>query len=110
MGYGFRNQHELCLVLEKGNVEYKLNNFSNVVKMQHVQHDKNTHPHEKGIDLIKKIILHSSSENDIVLDPFLGSGTTAVACKQLGRNFIGIELSEKYCEIARKRLEQDTLF
>jgi len=51
-----------------------------------------------------------SNENDIVLDPFLGSGTTAKMAKQLGRNFIGIEISKEYCEIANKRLAQETLF
>lgn len=49
-------------------------------------------------------------EAEIIFDPFLGSGTTAVAAKQLGRKFIGIEISEKYCQIARDRLLQDTLF
>lgn len=45
-----------------------------------------------------------SNENDIVYDPFMGSGTTALACKQLGRNYIGSELSEEYCEIIKERL------
>ena len=44
-----------------------------------------------------------------ILDPFLGSGTTAVACKELGRNYIGIEISEKYCAIAERRLAQGVL-
>lgn len=61
------------------------------------------------IDLVGKIINNWSKQNDIILDPFLGSGTTAVACKQLKRNFIGIEISEKYCEIARQRLRQNIL-
>ena len=65
------------------------------------------HPTEKPVDLIAKII--AANEGDIILDPFLGSGTTAVAAKQLGRNFIGIELSEKYCKIANDRLRQDVL-
>jgi DNA modification methylase len=51
----------------------------------------------------------SSKESDLILDPFLGSGTTAVAAKQLKRNFIGIEISPKYCEIARGRLRQELL-
>ena len=65
---------------------------------------KEGHITPKPIELIKNIILHSSNKNDIVLDGFLGSGTTAVACKQLGRNYIGIELDKGYCEIARKRV------
>jgi site-specific DNA-methyltransferase (adenine-specific) len=68
------------------------------------------HPSVKPIELIKKLLAVHSNEEDIVLDPFLGSGTTAVAYKQLDRNFIGIEISEKYCEIARQRLSQDLLF
>lgn len=45
-----------------------------------------------------------------MLDPFMGSGTTALACKQLGRDFIGIEIDEKYVEIANNRLKQESLF
>ena len=68
------------------------------------------HPSQKPLALIRELVSIFSNEGDIILDPFLGSGTTAVACKQLNRNFIGIEISEKYCEIARKRLEQEQLF
>ena len=51
-----------------------------------------------------------SIELDIIFDPFLGSGTTAVAAQNLGRNFIGIEIEKKYCDIAKERLRQKTLF
>ena len=68
------------------------------------------HPCPKPLDLWKWLILHYSEPNSIVLDPFLGSGTTAVACKELGRRFIGIEISEAYCKIAKKRLSQEMLF
>jgi modification methylase len=46
----------------------------------------------------------------VILDPFIGSGTVAVACKELGRDYIGIEISQKYCEIAQRRLAQEYLF
>jgi len=52
----------------------------------------------------------ATNEGDTVLDPFMGSGTTAVACKQLQRNFIGFEISQKYVDIANKRLAQKQIF
>ena len=64
------------------------------------------HPCQMPEGIAKRAILFSSNENDLVLDPFLGSGTTAVAAKRLYRHWIGIELSEKYCELARKRVAQ----
>lgn len=67
------------------------------------------HPTQKPIKLIEMLVKASSKENDLILDPFLGSGTTAVACQNLKRRFIGIEISKEYCEIARQRLRQKTL-
>jgi len=66
--------------------------------------DKRYHPTQKPKGLLMKILNDWSNKNDIILDPFLGSGTTAVACKELGRRYIGIEISEEYCEIARRRI------
>jgi len=68
------------------------------------------HPSQKPIKLIEKLILENSKEGDTILDPFLGSGTTAVAAKHLGRNYIGIEISPEYCKIAEERLRQEVLF
>lgn len=62
------------------------------------------HPTQKSEKLIAKLILASSNKLDTVLDPFLGSGTSSVVAKKLGRNFIGIEIDEKYAVIAEKRL------
>ena len=64
---------------------------------------KRVHPTQKPIELMRWIIKNYSNKNDLVLDCFLGSGTTAVACAELGRRYIGVEINEAYCEIARKR-------
>jgi site-specific DNA-methyltransferase (adenine-specific) len=63
------------------------------------------HPTQKPEKLLAKIILASTDANDLILDPFAGSGTTAVAAKKLGRNFVAIESDENYCLLAQKRLE-----
>ena len=68
------------------------------------QYGKHPHPCEKPLPLFELFVHASSNKNDIVLDPFVGSGTTAVACKKLNRKFIGIDINEKYCNIARKRV------
>ena len=66
--------------------------------------ERTKHPTQKPLKIIKLFIKYWSNENDIILDPFLGSGTTAVACKSLNRKSIGIETNKEYCNIARKRL------
>ena len=63
------------------------------------------HPTQKPEKLLAKIILASTNANDLILDPFAGSGTTAVAAKKLGRDFVAIESDEQYCLLAQKRLE-----
>lgn len=68
------------------------------------------HPTQKPVKLFSEIINDYTEEDARILDPFMGSGTTLVAAKQLNRNATGIEISEKYCEIARNRLKQDLLF
>ena len=62
------------------------------------------HPTIKPLNIIETIIKNSSNENDIVLDPFIGSGTTAVAAKELNRQYIGFEVDENYFKIAKDRL------
>ena len=67
------------------------------------------HPTQKPVELMEYLIRTYSNENELILDPFLGSGTTAVACKKLNRCFIGIEISPEYCAIAKQRLKQGVL-
>ena len=64
------------------------------------------HPTQKPEEMLKRIIIASSNEGDLVLDPFLGSGTTVVVAEQLKRNWIGIEINKKYVEAAKKRIKK----
>jgi len=67
------------------------------------------HPTQKPLKLFQRIIKASSNEKDLVLDPFMGSGTTAWACKSLNRNFIGFEIDQTYVDIINNRLKQENL-
>ena len=67
--------------------------------------ENTAHPTQKPEKLIAKMILASSNIGDVIFDPFLGSGTTSVTAKKLGRRYIGIELDKTYCAWAEKRLE-----
>ena len=106
----FGNQYECIAFMPKENFKLRYYRYSNVWNFDRVSSDKLLHPTQKPLDLIRRIILCSTDVGDTVLDPFMGSGTTAVACKQLRRNFIGFELSQKYVDIANKRLSQETIF
>ena len=67
---------------------------------------KKYHPTGKNLNLFTELIEDNSNENELILDPFMGGGTTGVACINTNRNFIGIELDENYFEIAKKRIEE----
>jgi site-specific DNA-methyltransferase (adenine-specific) len=71
------------------------------------QEQSNKHPAPFPVSLIDRII--SSTNAEIILDPFMGSGTTAVVAQGLGRNYIGIEISPKYCDMAEKRIERNKI-
>jgi site-specific DNA-methyltransferase (adenine-specific) len=103
-GYGFRRQYECILVLEKGKARYHNPNLTNILRYRRAQAVR--HPHEKPVALIETLIRQSSDEGDIVLDPFLGTGTTALATLELNRHYIGIEFDPGYCRIAKARLQQ----
>ncbi|MFO1485595.1 MAG: site-specific DNA-methyltransferase [Verrucomicrobiaceae bacterium] len=86
-------------------------NILRVPSLKGASKEKCGHPSQKPVDLIEKLIACSTDEGDLVLDPFLGSGTTAAAAKKLGRHWIGIECDPAYIQITEQRLDsQRTLF
>jgi len=99
---------EPCIFAKFPNATFN-GHCNNTVLRYPISRNKTEHPTEKNLDLFKHLVNISSKEKDIILDPFLGSGTTAVAAKELHRNYIGIEISEKYCAIAKNRLRQGVL-
>jgi site-specific DNA-methyltransferase (adenine-specific) len=95
--------------IEKGKQSYRDTFPSNIwtdISIPFWSMPENTdHPTQKPEKLIAKIILASTNKGDIVFDPFLGSGSSVVAAKKLGRKYIGVEIDEMYCCLAQKRLE-----
>ena len=93
---------ECCVYGKKKNATFNEHCKNTVFRFPTVK--GKLHPTQKPINLMKYLIEVSSNENDIVLDPFMGSGSTGVACLNTNRNFIGIELDKNYFEIAKTRL------
>lgn len=105
MGAYWRNQHENIVFASAGQPKGMLDRGrGSVLSSKGVSATDRDHPTEKPVDLINQII--SAVPGKTILDPFMGSGTTLRAAKDLGRKAIGIEIEEKYCEIAAKRLAQ----
>ncbi|MEP6902358.1 MAG: site-specific DNA-methyltransferase [Actinomycetota bacterium] len=88
--------------LEKGKYA---TNILRVPSLKGSSKEKVGHPSQKPVKLIEMLVQSATREGDLVLDPFLGSGTTALACQNLNRNFAGIEIEQKYIEMAKVRLE-----
>ena len=113
MSQAYMSQFEFVLFLRKGKF-VKINNCGTSDLLQFPNKktkdsdNKPIHPTEKPIDLMKVLIENSTKENEIVLDPFLGVGTTAIASKETNRQYIGIELDEKYFNIAKERIGYET--
>lgn len=92
--------------IAEGKTGAKLYDWWNINQVKNVSKEKTNHPCQMPLEVMKNII-GILPEEYIILDPFMGSGTTGVACKQLNRDFIGIELDKKYFEIAKKRIEEE---
>ena len=107
-----RPTYELVVLSAAEQSQIKDRSVSDVYRCKWLAGQSRTTEHraEKPVELLRHLVAHLSEPNWRVLDPFLGSGTTLRACKDLGRRGIGIEIEERYCEIAARRLEQGVLF
>ena len=112
MGWHYRRNYELVLVAEKPGAACKWyggNDVANVVRLSGIKPTEAMHPTPKPVGLPARFIEWHSLPGDLVLDPFMGGGSTARAAKDAGRKFIGIELDERWCELAAKRMAQEVL-
>lgn len=103
LGSGFRAQHEMIIVSSNGAPDYSSYDYGNVIKSMRLTQTE--HPHQKPLDLLMPLILTCTNEGETVLDPFMGSGTTGVACMRLSRKFIGCEIDPKYYAIAESNIK-----
>ncbi len=118
--YELRYPHKRCrkcgyLHKDYGGKKAGLHPFGPLVSdvwtdLHRIKHNtrRDEHPCQLPIHLLERVILMSSDEGDVVLDPFSGTGTTAIAAKQLGRHYIGLELDPQYVEISRQKLANTT--
>jgi DNA modification methylase len=105
LGSGFRAQHELALHFSNGTPEYHSASYGNVLSVGRVHSSEREHQTEKPVELISAIVETTTPVGGVVLDPFMGSGTTGVAAVNLGRRFTGIEISGVYFDIACRRIQ-----
>jgi len=104
----FAPQHDVIWFAVKGVFRFPDKRPRSIIKSMRLSGEQLLHPNEKPIDLMEQLIRATTKKGDTVLDPFLGSGTTAIAALNTGRLFVGIEKEEKYCNIARQRIEDQT--
>lgn len=104
MGGNWRPNCEFILLLTKGRFVTHSNNKTNILKHRRMSSQSMVHLTQKPVTLMEELISEPDYNPQTILDPFMGSGTTGVACKNLNRNFIGIEMDKNYFEIAEKRI------
>jgi len=116
--YDIRMWHKRCrnclyILQDYGGKKNQMHQYGPLVSdvwtdIHRIRHKKrrDEHPCQLPIHLLERLLLMSTDEGDIILDPFIGTGTTAIAAKKLGRKFIGIDIDPKYVEITNKKLEE----
>lgn len=99
-------QHENILFAVMPKFQFHNGRPRSVITQKRVNPEELVHPNQKPVPLMEKLILDSTPKGGIVLDPFMGSGTTGVACIRTGRRFVGIEIDPKYYHLAKQNLSQ----
>lgn len=108
MGYHYRKSCEYIFLYSKGKSKRFITNHGTLLHYPRNNYNID-HPTPKPVDMCRLFIEKSSDKDFIVLDPFIGSGTVAIACKQLDRKFIGFDIDKKYIDLTEKRLNQKLL-
>jgi len=103
----FGKQYEIVFLVNKGRKKFNGKRITDVWNFDRVSGNKQVHQNQKPVELLMQCIEKHSDKNDVIFDGFMGSGTTGVACGNLNRKFIGIELDENYFEIAKNRILGD---
>jgi len=101
----YGKQYEIIMLVNKGRALFNGKRLTDIWNFNRVSGKKQLHQNEKPLDLIEQCINKHSKEGNIVFDGFIGSGTTAIACINTHRNYIGFELDTNYYNIATKRIE-----
>jgi DNA modification methylase len=101
----FLNAWETAIIGKRNGAHWDGYCTHNIIKCQAPKGKERIHPTQKPLKLFQELIKLTTKENQLVLDPFMGSGTTAVAAKLLGRNFVGFEIDQTYCKLANERLK-----
>ena len=107
LGIGFKPAYEVVLEFAKGSPDYQSLCGQNVIRCRRVPHQEKEHGAQKPVEVIEELLAVVSAASWNILDPFMGSGTTGIACIRTGRKFIGIEKEERYFNIAVQRIEAE---
>lgn len=104
----FGKRYEFIIYANKGRAVFNADakRLTDIWRVARITGNEQIHQNQKPVDLIAKILNIHSKESDLVFDPFMGSGTTAVACHKLKRRYIGFELDKEYFDLANQRLEK----
>ena len=102
----YGNRYESILFCANNEFRFPQKRPQDIISVRRVLPTNLVHPNEKPVELLETLIRQTTNTNDIVLDCFAGSGSTGVACINTNRKFIGMELDQKYFDIASKRIEE----